>query len=62
MLSLAEAYNKSVQEESTLSADQLKTRHVGKQDPKRHLEETVEDVMCNNIVQTLGTMLDAVSF
>jgi len=28
MLSLSEAYNKSVQEESTLSADQLKTRHV----------------------------------
>ncbi|KAK9717987.1 multicatalytic endopeptidase [Basidiobolus ranarum] len=62
MLSLAEAYNKSVQEESTMSSDQLKTRHVGKQDPKRHLEDTVEDVMCSNIVQTLGTMLDAVSF
>ena len=31
MLSLSEAYNKSVQEESTLTAEQLKTRHVGKQ-------------------------------
>lgn len=52
MLQLAEAYNKSVQEEEILTAEQLKTRHVGKQDPKRHLEEAVETVMGNNIVQT----------
>ncbi|KAE8217250.1 hypothetical protein CF326_g9512, partial [Tilletia indica] len=31
MLTLSESYNKSVQEEATLTADQLKTRHVGKQ-------------------------------
>ncbi|KAJ2013029.1 multicatalytic endopeptidase [Coemansia sp. RSA 2337] len=58
MLRLAESYTKSVQEEQSLSADQLKTRHVGKQDPKRHLESTVEEVMGNNIVQTLGTAVD----
>jgi 26S proteasome regulatory subunit N11 len=62
MLSLSEAYNKSVQEESTMTADQLKTRHVGKQDPKRHLEETVESVMTSNIVKCLGSMLDVESF
>ncbi|KAJ2744810.1 multicatalytic endopeptidase [Coemansia sp. BCRC 34301] len=58
MLRLAESYTKSVQEEQNLTADQLKTRHVGKQDPKRHLESTVEKVMGNNIVQTLGTAVD----
>ncbi|KAI0320687.1 JAB1/Mov34/MPN/PAD-1 ubiquitin protease-domain-containing protein [Amylostereum chailletii] len=57
MLSLSEAYNKSVQEESTLTSDQLKTRHVGKQDPKRHLEEAVEKAMGDQVVQNLGTML-----
>jgi len=57
MLSLSEAYNKSVQEESTLTAEQLKTRHVGKQDPKRHLEEVVEKAMTDQAVQSLGTML-----
>ncbi|KAG2223675.1 hypothetical protein INT45_007253 [Circinella minor] len=62
MLSLAEAYNKSVQEELTMTPEQLKTRHVGKQDPKRHLEESVEKVMGNNIVMALGTMIDSVSF
>lgn len=56
MLQLSEAYNKSVQEESTLTADQLKTRHVGKQDPKRHLEDAVETAMGDQIVQSLGTM------
>ncbi|CAG8736217.1 14552_t:CDS:2, partial [Funneliformis mosseae] len=48
-LTLAESYNKSVQEESTITLEQLKTRYVGKQDPKRHLEESVEDVMSKNI-------------
>ncbi|CAG8559464.1 6086_t:CDS:1, partial [Funneliformis caledonium] len=48
--------------ESTMTPEQLKTRHVGKQDPKRHLEESVEDVMSNNIVMALGTMIDSVSF
>jgi 26S proteasome regulatory subunit N11 len=62
MLALAESYNKSVQEESTMTPEQLKTRHVGKQDPKRHLEESVEETMSNNIVMALGTMIDSVSF
>jgi len=57
MHALSEAYNKSVQEETTLSNDQLKTRHVGKQDPKRHLEEAVERAMGDQVVQNLGTML-----
>ncbi|CAL1700913.1 unnamed protein product [Somion occarium] len=48
---------KSVQEESTLTPEQLKTRHVGKQDPKRHLEEAVENAMGDQVVQNLGTML-----
>ncbi|KAI6105833.1 multidrug resistance protein [Pisolithus sp. B1] len=57
MLALSGAYNKSVQEESTLSPEKLKTRHVGKQDPKRHLEETVEKAIGDQVVQNLGTML-----
>jgi len=54
MLTLSEAYNKSVQEESTLTAEQLKTRHVGKQDPKRHLEEAVEKAMATKLYRTWG--------
>lgn len=51
MLSLAEAYQKSVAEEASLTPEQLTTRHVGKQDPKRHLEDAVEGAMGSQITQ-----------
>lgn len=54
MLSLAASYTKSVQEESTLTPEQLKTRHVGKLDPKRHLEEAVEKAMGEQVTQSLA--------
>jgi hypothetical protein len=49
MLTLSESYNKSVQEETTMTQEQLKTRHVGKQDPKRHLENAVETAMGDQV-------------
>lgn len=57
MLQLAQAYTASVQEEATMTPQELKTRHVGKQDPKRHLEEAVETAMGDSILQSLGTMM-----
>ena len=45
-----------------MTPEQLKTRHVGKQDPKRHLETHGDELMKNNIVQSLGSMLDATLF
>ncbi|KAJ3362051.1 hypothetical protein HDU91_003595 [Kappamyces sp. JEL0680] len=62
MLKFTTEYNKSVIEEGVLSKQELKTRHVGKQDPKKHLEVGVVTSMTSNIVQCLGSMLDAVSF
>lgn len=62
MLDLAKAYNKSVEEEDKLTAAQLAIKNVGKQDPKRHLEENVDILMTNNIVQCLGAMLSTVVF
>lgn len=35
LVSLAEGYEKRVKEETTLTKDQLKTRYVGKVDPKK---------------------------
>ncbi|KAI9220272.1 26S proteasome non-ATPase regulatory subunit 14 [Blastocladiella britannica] len=62
LVKLADLYNKSVIEEQTLTKQQLKIRHVGKQDPKRHLEQEVDRLLADNIVQTLGTMLDTAAF
>ncbi|PVU96452.1 hypothetical protein BB560_004415 [Smittium megazygosporum] len=58
MLSLAENYNKDTIEEANLTKEQLKTRHVGRQDPKRHLEEIIDGSMCENIVQTVASAID----
>lgn len=62
MVSLAEAYHLSIQDEMKLTPEQLKTRHIGKRDPKRHLEEQTNQAMQNNIVQTLGVMINSKAF
>lgn len=45
-----------------MTPEQLAIKNVGKQDPKRHLEEKVDTVMSNNIVQCLGAMLGDLAF
>lgn len=60
MVRLTESYNKSIQEESKLTEEESKIRHVGRQDPKRHLEEAVEKLVADNIVEGLGMMVRAV--
>jgi len=62
MLELAIAYNKTVQEESKIPAEKLAIANVGKLDPKKHLQEHVEQLMSINISQSLGAMLDTVIF
>merc|ERR1712179_738106 len=62
MLLLAKNYDKALEEEEKMTPEQLTIKNVGKQDPKRHLEEKCEILMSTNIVQCLGAMLDAVVF
>lgn len=62
MVKLAEQYTTRVKEEKELTEDQLKTRYVGKQDPKKHLEDTVVNRMEENIVSLLTSNVDKVSF
>lgn len=57
MVQLALAYHKSVEEEDKLTKEQLVIKNVGKQDPKRHLEEDVDQLMNQNIVQLLGAQI-----
>lgn len=64
LVRLAKAYNKSVHEEvqGLLTEDEMKIRHVGKQDPKRHLVDCVDKVMADNVQHVLTTMLDVGAF
>ena len=62
MLQLTKNYGKALEEEEKMTPQQFAIKNVGKQDPKRHLEEKVDILMTTNIVQCLGAMLDAVVF
>ena len=62
MLDLSKNYIKSLEEEEKLTPEQLAIRNVGKQDPKRHLEENVDALMTANIVQCLAAMASLVIF
>ena len=58
IVTLTEAYSKSLHEELQLTSEELKNRHVGKRDPKRHLKEKVDTTISANTVQILGSMVN----
>jgi len=62
MLDLSKNYIKSLEEEENMTPEQLAIRNVGKQDPKRHLEENVDALMTSNIVQCIAAMMSLVIF
>lgn len=53
LVKIAKTYNERIAEEKELSEEQLKTRYVGKQDPKKHLSETSEKLIEENISSLL---------
>ncbi|CCJ30128.1 unnamed protein product [Pneumocystis jirovecii] len=55
MLKLSENYTKRVEEETQMTAAQLKTRYIGKHDPRKHLQNKIEALMGDNITQMLAT-------
>ncbi|KAI9692439.1 MAG: multicatalytic endopeptidase [Bathelium mastoideum] len=58
LVGLAEGYEKRVKEETELTKEQLKTRYVGKVDPKKHLEDVGQDLIEDNIVAVSRQMID----
>lgn len=60
--SLAENYTKRVVEEEGKPLDEIEVANVGKIDAKRRLTTGAEELMAENIVQCLGTMLYTVVF
>ena len=62
MVKLAKNYKKYIDDESTLSKEELEIRNYGQIDPKRHLEEHSEVLNSDNIVQCLSAMLSTIVF
>ncbi|KAH8887116.1 26S proteasome regulatory subunit rpn11-like protein [Thozetella sp. PMI_491] len=58
LVTLADGYEKRVKEETELTKDQLKTRYVGKLDPKKHLEDVGQQLIEDNIVAVSRQMID----
>lgn len=58
LVQLADGYEKRVKEETELSKDQLRTRYVGKVDPKKHIEALSQDMLEDNIVSVSRQMID----
>ncbi|KAF1952896.1 26S proteasome-like protein regulatory subunit [Byssothecium circinans] len=58
LVSLAEGYEKRVKEETELTKEQLKTRYVGKVDPKKHLQDVGQRLIEDNIVSVSRQMID----
>lgn len=58
LVSLADGYEKRVKEETELTKEQLKTRYVGKLDPKKHLADVGQQLIEDNIVSVSRQMID----
>eukprot|EP00439_Symbiodinium_sp_Y106_P043603 s966_g5.t1 len=57
-----EKYNKVIQEEFKSTEDEFVVNQAGKIDAKKRLERDIEEIMNNNILQSLGCMLATVVF
>jgi len=62
MLELTATYNNVIQEEFKSTEEEFAVKQVGKVDAKKRLEQDADEVMTNNILQTLGCMLATVVF
>jgi len=62
LLDLSRQYKKRLEDEENKSAEEAALLGVGKVDPKKHLEDDVEELMTANISQALGSMLATVVF
>ena len=59
---LSELYTTKVEDEMKKSKTQLAVQNVGKQDPKRHLNLAVDQMLLSNILQSLGTAINTKAF
>ena len=62
VLKLCKEWSRRLDEEEGKSEKEAAVDNVGKLDPKKHLQASMEELMTRNIAHTLGVMLDLVVF
>jgi len=59
---LTKEYNKWIQEENKQTGKEFAVSSVGKMNPKSHLQSKVDDLLHENVMESLGTMVNTVVF
>lgn len=59
---LTKEYNKWIQEENKQTGKEFQVSSVGKLNPKNHLMSNLEDLLHDNTMECLGTMVNTVVF
>jgi len=62
MARLSKTYHERIREDEGKTLEEVEVSNTGKEDPKKHLENDVHELMANVIIQCLGTMIDTVAF
>ncbi len=62
MAKLTAEYNKWIQEENKKTKEEFIVSSVGKLNPKTHLTSTIDEVLNDNVMECLGTMVNTVVF
>ena len=62
MHNLTTKYDTAVAEEEGTAPEQRVVANVGRMDAKKHLDRNVQSLLAANVLQTMGTMLDVVTF
>ena len=55
-------YSKWIKQETSMKREEFVVSQTGKLNPKKRLEEEIEDTMNSNVIDCLGTMLNTVCF
>jgi 26S proteasome regulatory subunit N11 len=62
LVKLSKDYNKMIKDESKTEKEKFKILNVGRLDPKRHIQQEVDQMLSLNVDQLLGMMLETVIF
>ena len=59
---LSDQYNKWIQEETKKTTEEFLVASVGKMNPRQHLAKETEQSLNENVMNSLGTMLNTIVF
>lgn len=62
MKRFSKEYAKHIQDELTMTEQEILVKNVGKTDPKKALENDIDTLMSSNIVQSIGTQIGVTGF